>query len=153
MHTITESPTGSPGDDKNGSSKGLSKKGKNIVIGCVVGLGVPLLAALGAAIWWYRNRKSNPTGRNYVDSNGRDVGIAVDEDSLLGKLKFWKKRKSVGDFHDDDSLDEDFSLGEDTTASNNNTGGGNSQESNGSAGRSFVVDRPKPLRNTTEQNF
>ncbi|QPG76711.1 hypothetical protein FOA43_004105 [Brettanomyces nanus] len=146
MHTITASATSSPK-----SSGGLSKKNKHIVIGCVVGIGIPFIVVAAAALFWYRRRMQDPTGRNYVDSNGRDIGISVDDGTLLNKLKFWKKNKSVGDF-DNDSLDEDFSIDPSNT-SNNQAGTNSNSGSSDSAGRSFVVDRPKPLRNATEQNF
>lgn len=149
MHTIVATPTATSNSNKS-SSSGLSTKNKHIVIGCVVGLGVPIIALIAAALFWYKKRNSSPpTGRNYVDSNGRDVGIAVDSDSFMEKLKFWKKNKTVGDFNDD-SLDEDFSIDDDARDSNAGTGSSHGTASNE---HSFVVDRPKPVRNQPDQNF
>lgn len=152
LHTVIASPTSAENTgsaSKDSGSSGLSTKDQHIVIGCVVGLGVPIIALIAGAFYWYRRRQTDTTGKNYVDSNGRDVGIAVDGDNILEKLKFWKNNKGAGDFNDD-SLDEDFSLDD---ASESNHDGNGTPQSGESTERSFVVDRAKPIRNQTDHNF
>ncbi|KAK5781638.1 hypothetical protein RI543_000820 [Arxiozyma heterogenica] len=71
--TITYSATAtSSANNKNSSSghKGLSKKNRNIVIGCVVGIGVPLLILIAVIIYIFciQSKKTN-----FIDSNGNVV--------------------------------------------------------------------------------
>lgn len=151
LHTVIASPTGAENTgsaSKNSGSSGLSTEDQHIVIGCVVGLGVPIIAIIAGAFYWYRRKQTDTTGKNYVDSNGRDVGIAVGGDNILEKLKFWKNNRDTGDFNDD-SLDEDFSL-DDPSESHIDDG---TPQSGESTERSFVVDRSKRTRNQTDHNF
>lgn len=52
------------------SSSGLSKKNRNIVIGCVVGIGAPLIIAILAILYFYciQSRKTD-----FIDSDGKVV--------------------------------------------------------------------------------
>lgn len=67
--TITYSASATS-DSKSSSSSGLSKKNRNIVIGCVVGIGVPLLLAIAAVIYFYCVRS---TETNFINSDGQVV--------------------------------------------------------------------------------
>lgn len=102
--------------------------------------------------------------RNYVDSNGRDAGIAVDDGNFFKRafrhafigLPTLKNNPSVNqDFDDDDDENEiipktpNYKNNEDINIFNkqqnsNNSNEKSSDDSNTNTG--FVVNRPRPLR-------
>lgn len=67
--TITYSATAT-GNAKGTSHSGLSKKNRNIVIGCVVGIGLPLIIMILVLIYMFciRSKKTD-----FIDSNGNVV--------------------------------------------------------------------------------
>lgn len=132
--TMTTTPTASvSSSSKNNTSASKTKK---VAVGCAVGIGVPIIAVLAVVFFIWRRRKAESSTKNYVDSNGRDVGIAIDDDSFLNKLKFWKSSNSGHDFND--ALDDDMSLGASASSDTPDSP---------DTGRTFVVDRPKPIKN------
>lgn len=98
----------------------------------------------------YRRKQRNSV-RNYVDSNGRDAGIAIEDGNPLTRalrrvligFPTLKNNPTNGDF--DDDIPEDLinepkpNLG---TLSNKNE----FNNDNGNVSSGFVVNRPKPLR-------
>ncbi|KAL6941939.1 hypothetical protein ACO0QE_003102 [Hanseniaspora vineae] len=69
--TITATASVLPGGKQNsGSSGGLSSKNKKIVIGCVVGIGVPLLIVLGILVYYFFIKSKKV---NFIDSDGKVV--------------------------------------------------------------------------------
>lgn len=68
--------------NSNNSHKGLSKKNRNIVIGCVVGIGVPLLIIIGVIIYIFCIQSKRT---NFIDSNGNIV-TAYKQNKVV---KFW----------------------------------------------------------------
>lgn len=66
--TFTQTATGQA-SQKQGHG-GLSKKNRNIVIGCVVGIGVPLLIVIGVLIYMFcvQSRQTD-----FIDSDGKVV--------------------------------------------------------------------------------
>lgn len=114
--------------------------------------------------------------RNYVDSNGRDAGIAVDEGNFLKRafrhafigLPTLKNNPSANQDFDDDDDDDDnnaiisktrnYKNNEDINIFNkqqniNNNNTDKSSDNNMNSG--FVVSRPKPLRliNQSDSEF
>lgn len=122
-------------------SKGISAHDKNIAIGVSVGLGVPILGALAALALIYRRRNQKSSVQNYVDSNGRETGIAVEEGNKFTRAPrrafgstTLMTHQSKGDF-DDEDFDEEPNTGA-------HAAGG--PPPSGETG--FVVNRPRPLR-------
>lgn len=73
LTTITFIPTGSTDNNltnKNDNNSGLSRKNRNIVIGCTIGLGVPLLFAIFGVIYFYCIRS---TKTNFINSEGKVI--------------------------------------------------------------------------------
>lgn len=168
FHTITASST------NRAASSGISSKDKGIAIGVGVGIGVPVVAAIIVILLLLYRRKQRNSVRNYVDSNGRDVGIAVDEGNFFKRafrhafmaLPTLKNNPTPGDFDDDndDIINEpkpNYARNEDTAVFNRNSENMNSASnlnSNSTSNRNnssnvnsdrntgFFVDRPRPLR-------
>lgn len=160
-NTITQFHTITASTDANNKSSGISEKNKNIAIGVGVGIGVPIVATIIILILLFYRRKQQNSVRNYVDSNGRDAGIAVDEGNIFKRafrhafigFPTLQNNPSNDDF-DDDLLDGDelvnkngrgrlnsnnaFTNTEDAAIFNSANA---DKESTG-----FVVNRPKPLR-------
>lgn len=156
FHTITASA------NSNNKTSGISEKNKNIAIGVGVGIGVPLIATIIILILLFYRRKQQNSVRNYVDSNGHDAGIAVDEGNIFKRafrhafigFPTLKNKPSNDDF-DDDLLDGDElndKIVKNVTNSNNaftntdDTALFNSLNSDKESG--FIVNRPKPLHKT-----
>lgn len=104
-------------NDTGGDDSGLSKKNKDIVIGVVVGLGVPLLAGLLFLIWW-RFFKNNPK-HLFINSEGE----------LVSKNKYKKQNGSIGKggskFDQEDMIDEkifDDTVNDDSVDTSNHFG-------------------------------
>lgn len=89
-----------PGGKQNGGSGGgLSSKNKKIVIGCVVGIGVPLLIAFGILVYYFFIKSKKV---NFIDSDGKVV-TAVKANKFT---KLWYKiflGKNANDRYDPSS--------------------------------------------------
>lgn len=125
-------------------------KNKNIAIGVSIGIGIPVIATIIILILLFYRRKQQNSVRNYVDSNGRDAGIAVDEGNIFKRafrhafigLPTLQNNPSNDDFDDellDDGPKAEFKNNDDAAIFNKST-----DQSKNSSG--FVVNRPKPLR-------
>lgn len=136
FQTITATPVA--------NSTGISQKNKNIAIGVAIGIGIPVIIIILIILLFLYRRKQMNSVRNYVDSNGRDVGIAVEDGNPIKKTfrrLFYgfptiNNNPTRGDFDDDmpdDMINE--------PKPNLNTNFNNDYSSN----TGFVVNRPKPL--------
>lgn len=67
---MTGNPVATDSVNRSSSSGGLSKKNRNIVIGCVVGIGVPLIIAVLVVLYFYcvQSKKTD-----FIDSDGKVV--------------------------------------------------------------------------------
>lgn len=76
--------------NKNKTTSGLSKKNRNIVIGCCVGIGVPLLLLILLFLYHYCIK---PKQTNFIDSDGKVITAYKTNNlqrffnSLIGKNK------------------------------------------------------------------
>lgn len=82
--TVTLSPTNTPTANSKSSSlkHGLSKKDRNIVLGCCLGIGIPFVLII-LIIIYYLFIRSKP--ESYIDSDGQIVTTYSDNPLL----KFW----------------------------------------------------------------
>ncbi|EGA85713.1 Mid2p [Saccharomyces cerevisiae VL3] len=68
--TVTYTPSATADSSNKSKSSGLSKKNRNIVIGCVVGIGVPLILVILALIYMFCIQSSRT---DFIDSDGKVV--------------------------------------------------------------------------------
>ncbi|CAI4657893.1 BDM_1a_G0038610.mRNA.1.CDS.1 [Saccharomyces cerevisiae] len=68
--TVTYTPSATADSRNKSKSSGLSKKNRNIVIGCVVGIGVPLILVILALIYMFCIQSSRT---DFIDSDGKVV--------------------------------------------------------------------------------
>lgn len=128
------------------SVSGVSQKDKNIAIGVGIGLGIPVIVTILIILLFLYRRKQLNSVRNYVDSNGRDAGIVIEEGNPIKKslrrLFFGfptiKNVPDRGDFDDDN----DDIINEPKPNIGYGSNYNNDQENYGTG---FVVNRPKPL--------
>lgn len=132
------------------SSSGISTKNKNIAIGVGVGIGVPVIVVIIITLLFVYRRKKLNSVRNYVDSNGKDVGIAVEEGNPIKKslrrffLGFPTLNNNPDDGDFDDDIPEDL-INEPKPNIGLNSNTGTTYKNNNSINQGFVVNRPKPL--------
>lgn len=158
FQTVTASPTAVM------RSSGISSKDKGIAIGVGVGIGVPVVAVIIVVLLLLYRRKQRNSVQNYVDSNGKDAGIAVDDGNILKRgfrhlfiglptLKNNPRNDDFDDENDDEIINEpktNFNANPDTAvftrngSTAQNKSANNSQQATPSTG--FFVNRPKPLR-------
>ncbi|GME73974.1 unnamed protein product [Ambrosiozyma monospora] len=141
-------------NDQNKS--GLSTKNRNIIIGVVVGLGIPILALI-AAILFFLYKKKQQSKNRYVDSNGIDIGYLEFGNSIWDKLCFWRmpssstpsqaRKRNAEDFGLFDE-DEDDLVNAKQRGNGKANGGGNEKGLDGEVPgeTGFVVNRAKSLR-------
>ncbi|CCF56090.1 hypothetical protein KAFR_0A06550 [Kazachstania africana CBS 2517] len=94
--TITYSPTTTASSKK---THGLSKKSKNIIIGCVVGIGVPLIIACLAIFYMFFIRSKRT---DFIDSNGNVV--TAYRANKINRLWNYLSGKDMGDEEYDSNL-------------------------------------------------
>mgnify|MGYP004708523387 FL=1 len=109
FQTITAAPTA------NIRNSGITSRDKSIAIGVGVGVGIPVIAAIIIVSLLLYRRKQQNSVQNYVDSNGKDAGIAVDDGNFFKRtfrhafiglpiLKNNPNNVYGGDFDDDNDL-------------------------------------------------
>ncbi|CAI8509630.1 unnamed protein product [Pichia kudriavzevii] len=149
-HTITKSNT------LANYSSGISSKNKNIAIGVSIGIGIPLISAIIIVLLLAYRRKQQNSVRNYLDSNGRDAGIAVDEGNFFTRffrrafigLPILRNDPNGGDF--DDDLHDDLAHDPKPIFSGKNDS--DLFDSNSNSNNGFFVSRPKPLHLVNSDN-
>lgn len=97
--TVTQKATGSSGlNAQNKSHSGLSHKNRNIVIGCCVGIGVPLLVTIGVLIYMFcvRSRETD-----FIDSDGKVV--TAYRANILTKLWYAMLGKDISNKYESNS--------------------------------------------------
>lgn len=140
--TITQSAaaTAQSSSDKSGSGGSkLSKKNRNIVIGCVVGIGVPLLLAVLAFFYFYcmKTKKTN-----FIDSEGHVV-TAYRQNKLT---RWWRSAmgKDVSsEYEGDTPIGGTSDLGDEAGGHRSNGVSRNPTDGRGSHSNELMLDEEK----------
>ncbi|CAI4473011.1 CQS_1a_G0019260.mRNA.1.CDS.1 [Saccharomyces cerevisiae] len=90
--TITYSPTASASSGKDSHHSGLSKKNRNIIIGCVVGIGAPLILILLILIYMFCVQ---PKKTDFIDSDGKIV--TAYRSNIFTKIWYFLLGKKIGE--------------------------------------------------------
>ncbi|CAI6515758.1 AIS_HP2_G0019180.mRNA.1.CDS.1 [Saccharomyces cerevisiae] len=90
--TITYSPTASASSNKSPHHSGLSKKNRNIIIGCVVGIGAPLILILLILIYMFCVQ---PKKTDFIDSDGKIV--TAYRSNIFTKIWYFLLGKKIGE--------------------------------------------------------